>query len=611
MKRIKNIVLVLFSALSIVSCSDTWDEHYDNKNKVDFSLIDYINSHDELSDFAQLVKATGYDKELDERSGQNFTLWAPVNGSFDKNEYLDMISAGKKDEVIKRFINNHISRTGISYSSLDDVINVRMLNAKRFSMTSDGNIENSMMLVQNVKCSNGILYEIDNSLPFQPNLYEKIELEHNAWLNNNPEEKEKGDLLISLFTFLSKYNSDSLDIEHSVGRDFDENGNKIYVDSVLIRNNTILAGLDALIYDEDSSYTAIIPSVSAFQKRYHEAENYLNYNPYLDTQNKIELCDSLKKYFATSFAMTDLFYNMNVNKAPQDSVVSTIYDPYVNWENHVYHNPFGEGGIFSGYKEKCDCSNGTAYIFDEYPLSVTDQFFKKNDIKCVDLTNISNETSFSKNLVTDYNRYSVSYVNKETSEVTTTQLVVIEPSKSSNSPYVGINIKNNLSATYDIYLEYSPNWVLTYGNYETAKNSAMQDSLAYAEGDNSKQAWKTPILTTPFRAFIYERDDAGKYPSSSKSVELKPTSGTNHVTRVTNEIDTLYLGSYTFKHAYYDSNSESQVMPIGAVLQLQVNVSTKEFTNYLYSRNLLLSKVILVPRVEDKESVKILTAKQR
>ena len=616
MRKILNITLVLFTVLSIISCSDTWDEHYHNGNKglsYDGSLLDYLKSHEELSDFAQLVKETGFDRELEIKTGQFFTLMAPVNGTFDKEMYLDMINDGRKGEVIKSFIKNHITLMDVSYSPDAAAKSIRMCNAKMFSMTPDAHIGDASIISDNIKCRNGIIYTLDNSLPFQPNIYEKIEIEHNKWLAEHPEANEQEEELISLYTFLSKYNQDSLDVAHSISRDYDENGNPIYVDSVMIRNNSILVGLDAMIYDEDSNYTAIIPSVSAFQERYNEAKSFLNYNPYIDSKNNTNLCDSLQKYFATSFAMSDMFYNMNVNKYPQDSVVSTTYNRLSDWQNHVYYNPFNEDGIFSGYNEKFNCSNGTVYMYDKYPLSVTDQFFKKKEYLCYNLSNLSSETTFTKNIITDYERF-VLLIQNGNNTYAEHPIVTIAPSKPSVSPHVGINITNNLSATYDIYMVYSPNWLLSYPSYESAYETAMADSLAYddGKGDISKINWRIPIQTTRFRALVYERDDAGKYPSSSKSYALKPATGDKFETRVTNVVDTLYLGSYTFNHAYYDSNEQSQLLPTGAVLQIQVDVTTKEFNNYLYSRNLYLNKIILVPRVEEEtESDQILTVKQR
>ena len=72
------------AALALSACAD-WDDHYD----ADTSLLDTQNASiwqniekaGNLSQFASLLKKTGYDAKLD--ASQTYTVWAPVDGSFD------------------------------------------------------------------------------------------------------------------------------------------------------------------------------------------------------------------------------------------------------------------------------------------------------------------------------------------------------------------------------------------------------------------------------------------------------------------------------------------------------------------------------------------------
>ena len=69
MKRllIKSLLAGCVAALAICgfqSCTDDWDNHYNAENTVDYdgTLMAYLNSHTEFSDFAEILKATGYDR---------------------------------------------------------------------------------------------------------------------------------------------------------------------------------------------------------------------------------------------------------------------------------------------------------------------------------------------------------------------------------------------------------------------------------------------------------------------------------------------------------------------------------------------------------------------
>ena len=85
MKRynIYNKVLgLVLAVLTFTACSDTWDDHYSSKNEGmnDYSLWQAISQNSNLSNFAKVVEATGYDKAL--KSSQVFTVFAPTNDQF-------------------------------------------------------------------------------------------------------------------------------------------------------------------------------------------------------------------------------------------------------------------------------------------------------------------------------------------------------------------------------------------------------------------------------------------------------------------------------------------------------------------------------------------------
>ena len=106
MKRINKhhiILLLSICTLGFVSCYDAWEEHYATQpaQKSEQTLYQYIRTQAELSKFAALLEATGYDSVLSRT--QTYTVWAPLNAALEGSEGWEL---SRKTEVVK----NHITR---------------------------------------------------------------------------------------------------------------------------------------------------------------------------------------------------------------------------------------------------------------------------------------------------------------------------------------------------------------------------------------------------------------------------------------------------------------------------------------------------------------------
>lgn len=592
--------LTLVAGLAAMySCTDTWDEHYSdfaaNENSYAGTLMQAIE--DEAPDFAKVVKAYGYDRELG--SDNFYTVWAPVDGSFNLSDYVDEAGNRVADstEVVKQFLKSHISRYAYSLGKNDQKFT--LLNEKTVTLFADGKFGDTQIEKKNISTNNGVLYTIAEPNPYAFNLFEIIAREYKA-------DQTEGKDTMSLYSYLydPKVNKDSLIEEKSVYRGMDENGEKIWVDSFLLRNNTILKNVDATVYEEDSNFIAIIPSVKAWQERYRIAERLLNFNPSEDTRTP-GTCDSLKRHYANQFAMSDLFFNKNANEHWQDSLMSTIHRTGA-WYNHKYYSKMPkdmpEDKLINDILAKAgtpeECSNGDAYLVDEYPMGVDEQFFYRlkvsgrygiND----DLDN-KGTGKFTKNVNTAFKTTNGTYSYKWRDQQQKTykySFVNIEPSSGSANPIVGFDVDNNLSGLYDIYLVTCPIWMATPPTGDlTPEVIELQDTRPYR-----------------FYVNVFERDDdKGEYPNSG--VRLKNPNkadvenyGKNNFVTHGNTIfknpedstelainDTLYIGEYEFKNAYYGRNDN------GVVIQLQVQITSKQTKEY--SRQMLISSLILKPR---------------
>lgn len=593
--KIKNTlrlgIVAAASAAAMVSCSDKWDDHYDAGSVTDYAGTTMQALEENAPSFAAVVKAVGFDREL--TSDNVYTIWAPTSFNTDS-----VLAVAQKDSaaVVDQFIKNHIARYAVSQNGSEQ--KVSLMSMKNATMTGDGQFGTAKITKANLSCSNGLLHVIDGNIQYQNNVFEQIK----ALLGTGSASD------ISLYSFLQRWDADSLDENRSVSRGVDENGEKIWVDSVTIRNNTVLKNVDALVYSEDSSYIGIIPTAEAYRARYEIAKDLLKYN-----SAQIG-ADSLQDYYANMFAMTDLFYNIRDNKnglssdgETYDSLKSTNFTKY-SWPNHLYYTKAPAKGLhpdkeLNDILGKCgtpvDCSNGLAYSVDEYPMSVTEQFFKKLQVdasnRVIDqsvgsngsalyTTNVSSANT-SSGTIHDYAVDTI-WVDDEKTEYERIDSTYLGDrayhfchikANGNNSPEVAFQIHNTLSGTYSLYVVTCPIWA-QYG-YES-----QTTGQGYSPKDDPR--------AYHFSVTVYERGAENAYGNGKL---LTPPADSKHdeeyfITDYTNKIDTLYVGDYTFQTAYHSLETE------GVLIQLYNYVANRAVSTY--SRDILVSSIILRPKFE-------------
>jgi len=600
-------IIAAAGAAAMVSCTDTWDDHYDAAVMNGYNGTTMKAIEENAPDFAAVIKAVGYDRELN--SDNIYTIWAP--SSFNKDSLLQLAKVDSA-AVVDKFIKNHIARYAISDNGT--MQKVDLMSSKTLWMTESEFGDADMIDGKtNIACKNGVLHMINKNVNYIPNIYELIQDQYAQSTMAN-----KGEQGGSLYAFLQKFNADSLDEKRSVSRGVDENGEKIWVDSVVIRNNTALKNVDALVYEEDSSYIAILPSDAAFHKRYKTYKKLLNFNPIEDTKAP-NACDSLQNYYANMFAMEDLFYNINANEHSDDSLKSTTWRnaqvPYGVYYRHDKKDQPAERpthDILEGL-EAIECSNGIAYLTDEYPMDEFEQSFRKITVPSSRLSTATDATNtglYTKDCsviasasgkLKDYKTEEVydedgQLIRTDSTEIGSRAYTFydVAPTNSTKNPYIAYYIPNILSGTYEMYLVTSPIWAKTgFNNGEKLED----DPRGYR-----------------FYTYVWERESDGKnlgqYPSSGtritppaegvvgsygKGSEL--STGNYFMTDPTEKIDTLYLGDYTFKNTYYSRGTSEDAS--GAMIQFYSQITTRQTSSY--SREMLISKVILKPKFSEAD----------
>ena len=228
MKKNKYIGMMLMAAglFAATSCSD-----YDDYNKAvadvtpsaNQTLWENIQQNSQLSDFASLLQKAGFDDELN--TTHYYTVWAPLNGTFDAAKYQAMGNGA----LLRQFVKNHIADYGHNATgALNE--RVMMLNEKAYDFVGSSayTFDNVQISQANLPSSNGILHTINGVAAYYPNLYEYI---MDADLS-----KEQG--IDSLRNYFKRYETTYLDEKASVPGPI-VNGMQTYVDSVMITENLL------------------------------------------------------------------------------------------------------------------------------------------------------------------------------------------------------------------------------------------------------------------------------------------------------------------------------------------------------------------------------------
>ena len=368
--RIFNNAKVVMAALAMgamaTACSD-WDDHYEANSSVTGSssatLWENISANANLSEFAQLAKKTGYDKVL--QSSQTFTVWAPLNGTFD----FETLNNSDVTDLTNEFMRNHVAR--FSYPASGPVNErVFMLNEKMNIFQGNGTYQMGDVKLQdiNIASSNGTMHTLDGKLDFNYNIFESLNTKTYA--------------LDSITEYFKHFNQEKLDLDASVKGPVVD-GEITYLDSVKVEYNQLCNLINAHIDREDSTYTMIVPTNEAWNKAMATLDNYYKYIPSYqyfkefpqtlkgadasqvdyDLIDDVYLADSLKKLFLVADLAFNNKYYGNV-KLPglqhgeslqTDSLVSTVYD--------ILYTEDAKR-LFDGTIAKEEKSNGYLWIAD-------------------------------------------------------------------------------------------------------------------------------------------------------------------------------------------------------------------------------------------------------
>lgn len=212
MKSKIGIIIIAF-VLSLVGCTDIWDEHYNKQPEtINMNVWDAIKSKSELSRFVELMVKYKYDTLF--LTNDTYTIFAPDNAAIEKLMLTKDIGT--------TILNYHISRHYVKPVDITGKRKLQTLAEKYSTFENIGGhptIDGIVLKEESPLYINGKFFVLGEVASPKLNIYE--------YFTEN---------MLYMKSYIDKEDSIILDKEKSRPIGFDENGNTVY-DSVSIKVN--------------------------------------------------------------------------------------------------------------------------------------------------------------------------------------------------------------------------------------------------------------------------------------------------------------------------------------------------------------------------------------
>lgn len=608
MKVNKYIGMTMMAAglLAAASCTDFSDYNEaitDAQPSGNQTLWENIRQNQQLSEFAALVQKAGFDKELSQT--QYYTVWAPLNGSFD----LAALQQLDNKALLQQFVYNHVAAYGHNASgALNE--RVHMLNGKSYDFTGAGTYTFDGVNVSrpNQPSNNGIMHIMDGAAVYHPNLYD--------FLTNNQLSAGKG--VDSLCSYFQRYEYSYLDENASVVGPIVD-GVQTYIDSVMVKVNTLTASLNARLEQEDSSYTFLMPTNEVWNKSYDRIKGYFNYIPTTKAQAFVEsgasvsitetsydvadpayLCDSLTKLSIVGdliFSNND-GYNKWVESTPtylgSDTLRATTWDKLSN-PNDILNPDF--------LREKVRMSNGYGRIVDSLAIYPWESYAPEFSFSTRNnLARVATGNTHNMNVVLrGFEKY-------EFAKDGSLRYVWAEPNGGYSKPEMDIYLPNVQSTTYDLYCVFVPERFDNPGKENYLPNRVIFE-LNYCDEKGNLQNYtflnETEENIAAFNEYIEQVRATD--PAATQAVTDNATNRTTFRGYSNNplKVDTVYIGQFTFPVSYYGLGSNNAKICPNIKITSPMSVFNKTLMA-AFGRDLRVAAILAKPLeyVEFEESNK-------
>lgn len=601
-------------AAGFSACSD---DHFDISSNAEGKLTiwENIQSQPELSEYKDILEHVYYSQTEDKTTPQTYadifngtatyTVWAPVNGSFNYNYYKTLLTTGVRDSIYKvekELIRNNMTRfTNIINSK--DSLKLELFNQKAAWLNYAKNTINGMAITSpNIASANGVLHITSGAVPYQANLYE--------FMSIRPE-------LDSINTFIKRFQTKEFDRNAST-QGPTVNGEITWVDSVTYLSNSYTSSMNAYIEREDSNYVMILPTNDTWKNVLEKVKPLFVfkdlYKQDVNTQteagkdtlisgvetkfSQIER-DSLNDLYAKNAICNSLVFNANwqYERIPITSIkdirnADARLDSLKSTSGYTFKktgtlNATNKGYVFEidnyaelfGNADPVKTSNGQAYIVNDlkFPYSF---YAPKRDLDAR-----SYYESADNNCVPSSRTWSLkshlSITDPETGEETASRdstykysYLVMTNKSATAQPGAFFQLYSTLSCTYDIYI------VIGY-NYDAQLQNKFRVYISY---DTDTKRINNEVLKNPNEDMISPKGE--NLHNTNFYVNKKPQPDENLVMNYTDTI--LVAKDFRFPVSYYGLNNAYPT------IQIKSNFSSKE--KEYYSREIWVNAIIMKPK---------------
>lgn len=569
MKRNKYTLGVMAAAaLLSASCTDFSDYNESYSSGLPEShqtLWQNIQADGNLTQFAELVRLSGFDKQLN--GDQYYTVFAPLNGTFDAD--YQRYRAMDPDTILQRFVYSHVaSYSREAMGTIDQAIH--SLNDKSFRLQNDADnggysYGNNHLTTINQPGINGLLHKMNGAVEFLPNVYEYI---------------FDATGCDSVRNFFAKYEVKTLNTKKSTEGDINEMGLMEYTDSVFDISNLMTATLNARINVEDSSYTMLLPNDKAYGDAYAKIKSYFNYSaktPYTKFANNTVtnyeqevdteyLSDSLTRMFIAQsmFVNNHSRYNRWIQgdlTTPQDTLITTSYAVFSNGRDFL--------APYSPYvTQTVALSNGQAHVLDSLPVKPWEGWCPGRAVSATSNTYRAHIDGMTPNNIrATYNDFNWARYTLPEGYTGISYLECLVSSDRS-APKLDFYMPNTLSTTYYLYV-------------------VMVPADAYTLSRDQRKSYKFSVSMT-------YGDANGKL----KEEKFKAPDGTTNFISDSTKIDTMLIGKVSLPIAYAyipKSDNEATIAPYVHVESTRNKLSNRTGEWDLYDNRLRIAGVMLIP----------------
>lgn len=583
------MTMMAAGVLAATSCTDFDDYNTvsseGNVASAGSTLWENIQQHPQLKTFAELVKKSGFDQELNQ--AHYYTVWAPADGTYDASVYQNMDAAA----LLKQFVKNHVAEYGHNATGQVNE-RVLMLSAKTYAFTGNGTYTFDGVSVDQNNCnlanSNGVLHLLNGQAAYYPSVYE--------FITDTVAAGSYG--LDSLSRYFLRYENTYLDEDMSIAGSIVD-GMQTYVDSVMITENALWRWLNAKIQEEDSTYTVLMPTNNAWNKSYERIKSFYNYIPKTKAQGYVTALVENER------TIDPVYW--------QDSMVTQYLTRYLTYSNADLYNQWIEGTpsylgtdtirTTSGSKlsnpremlshtvATIPMSNGVGRVIDSLAIIPMETYAPE-----------LHSSSVLRVLTGNAQNVRVDFPDPEKVDLTQERnsrydYLWVEPTGGYSKPELDIQLPNVLSTTYDIYCIFVPE------NVDTKKpNAVTLPNRVIFELNYCDEKGELKNVT-----FLDESEE--NINSFQERFNLTDNATNRTTIRAfsndTSKVDTVFVGEFTFPVCYRGLRTATE----DYCPNIKITSPFSAFSTPLmaaYTRDLRIAGILLKPKelVESEESNK-------